>query len=87
MQETVQCLGFDIGYGWRTPAASKAKPLMDAKVRNEDPKKDSMMYVVSLGPATSTATISRISPTPAPSCSTHQEEYYLAQGPSRITSV
>ena len=25
--------------GWWTPAASKAKPLMDAKVRHEDPKK------------------------------------------------
>ena len=38
-QETMQYLGFDIGYGWCTPAASKAKPLMDAKVRHEDPKK------------------------------------------------
>ena len=34
----MQYLGFDIGYGWWTPAASKAKPLMDAKVRHEDPK-------------------------------------------------
>ena len=39
MQQTMQYLGFDIGYGWWTPAASKAKPLMDAKVRHEDPKK------------------------------------------------
>ena len=39
MQETMQYLGFDIGYGWWTPAASKAKPLMDAKVQHEDPKK------------------------------------------------
>ena len=39
MQETMQYLGFDIGSGWWTPAASKAKPLMDAKVRHEDPKK------------------------------------------------
>ena len=38
MQETMQYLGFDIGYGWWTLAASKAKPLMDAKVRHEDPK-------------------------------------------------
>ena len=38
MQETMQFLGFDVGYGWWTPAASKAKPLMDAKVRHEDPK-------------------------------------------------
>ena len=33
MQETMQYLWFDIRYGWWTPAASKAKPLMDAKVR------------------------------------------------------
>ena len=39
MQETMQYLGFDVGYGWWTPAASKAKPLMDAKVRHQDPKK------------------------------------------------
>ena len=39
MQETMQYLGFDIGYGRWTPAASKAKPLMDAKVRHEDAKK------------------------------------------------
>ena len=39
MQETMQYLGFDVGYGWWTPAASKAKPLTDAKVRHEDPKK------------------------------------------------
>ena len=32
MQETMQYPGFDIGYGWWTPAASKAEPLMDAKV-------------------------------------------------------
>ena len=40
MQETMQYLGFDIGYGWWTPAAYKAKPLMDAKVRHQDPKKE-----------------------------------------------
>ena len=39
MQETMQYLGFDVGYGWWTPASSKAEPLMDAKVRHEDPKK------------------------------------------------
>ena len=38
-QETMQYLGFHISYGWWTPAASNAKPLMDAKVRHEDPKK------------------------------------------------
>ena len=26
MQETMQYLRFDVGYGWWTPAASKAKP-------------------------------------------------------------
>ena len=39
MQETMQYLGFDVGYGPRTPAAFKAKPLMDAKIEHEDPKK------------------------------------------------
>ena len=38
-QETMQYLEFDMGYGWWTPAASKAKPLIDGKVRGEDPKK------------------------------------------------
>ena len=38
MQESMQYLGFDIGYGWWTPAASNAEPLMNAKVRHEDPK-------------------------------------------------
>ena len=35
----MQCLGFDIGYGWWTPLASKAKYPMDAKVQHENPKK------------------------------------------------
>ena len=39
MQETMQYLGFVFGCGCWTPAASKAKPLMDAKVRHEDPQK------------------------------------------------
>ena len=39
MQETMQYLGFDIGYGCWSPAASKAKPLMYTKVRHEDPKR------------------------------------------------
>ena len=39
MQETMQYLVFDIGYGSWTPAASKAKRLMDAKARYEDLKK------------------------------------------------
>ena len=39
MQETLQYQGFHIGDGRWTPAASKADPLMDAKVRHEDLKK------------------------------------------------
>ena len=39
MQETMQYLWSDGGYGWWTQAASKAKFLMDAKVRHEDSKK------------------------------------------------
>ena len=39
MQETLQYLGFDIGYRLWTRASSRAKPLMDAKGRHEDPKK------------------------------------------------
>ena len=39
MRETMQYLGFYIGYGWWTRAASKATPLMDAQVRHEDPKR------------------------------------------------
>ena len=39
MQETMQYLVFGFGYCWWTPAASKAKPQMDAKVRHENPKK------------------------------------------------
>ena len=39
MQKIMQYLGFDVGYGWWTPAASKAKPLMDAKVGHQDSKK------------------------------------------------
>ena len=66
MQETMQYLGFDVGYGWWTPAASKAKPLMDAKVRHMTLRKEFMMYAVSLGRATSIASISKTSPTPAP---------------------
>ena len=39
MHETMQYPGFDIGYGWWTPAVSKAEPLIDAKVRHDNPKK------------------------------------------------
>ena len=39
MEETIQYLGLDTGFGWWTAVACKAKPLLDAKVRHEDPKK------------------------------------------------
>ena len=62
MQETMHYLGSDVGCWWWTPAASKAKPLMDAKTSGND----FMVYAVSLGRATSIAAISKPSPTPAP---------------------
>ena len=39
MQETMQYLQLIFGYGWWTPAASKAEPPMVANVRHEEPKK------------------------------------------------
>ena len=65
LQDTMQYLGFDVGYGWWTPAASKAKPLKDAKVRHEDPKKGLHDVRSFIGAATSKAATSRISPTTA----------------------
>ena len=62
----MQYLGFDIGYGWWTTAASKAKPLGMLRYDMKIPRKDSTMYAVSLGPATFTAPTWNISPTPAP---------------------
>ena len=38
MQETMQYLGFDVGYGWWTSAAPRAKSLIYDKVRHEDPR-------------------------------------------------
>ena len=66
MQETMQYLGYDVGYGWWTPAASKAKPLWKLRYDRKTPRKDFMTYAVSLGRATSIAAISKTSPTPAP---------------------
>ena len=77
MQETRQYLGLDIGYECWNPAASEAKPLMDAKVQREVPKKG-FHDEASFRRATSTAATERVSPTPVPS---HQEEHYLALGP------
>ena len=36
MQETMQYLAFNVGYGLWTPAVSECKPLMDAKVQLEE---------------------------------------------------
>ena len=38
MKEDMEYLGFDVGYGWWTPAASKMQPLQDMQIR-DDPKK------------------------------------------------
>ena len=38
MREERNYLGFDVGYGWWTPAASKMQPLQDMQIR-DDPKK------------------------------------------------
>ena len=39
MKEEMEYLGFDVGYGWWKPAASKMQPLQDMQIR-DDPKKD-----------------------------------------------
>ena len=39
MKEEMECLGFDLGYGWWKPAASKMQPLQDMQIR-DDPKED-----------------------------------------------
>ena len=38
MKEEKGYLGFDVGYGWWKPAASKMQPLQDMQIR-DDPKK------------------------------------------------
>ena len=38
MREEMEYLGFDVGYGWWKPAASKLQPLQDMQIR-DDPKK------------------------------------------------
>ena len=35
--EVTEYLGFDVGYGWWTPAVSKPKPLMDAQIIKDNP--------------------------------------------------
>ena len=39
LKEEIEYLGFDVGYGWWTPGASKTQPLMDAKIVKDNPKK------------------------------------------------
>ena len=36
--EDMECLGFDVGYGWWKPAASKMQPLQDMQI-GDDPNK------------------------------------------------
>ena len=36
-REEMEYLGFDVGYGWRKPAASITQPLQDMQIR-DDPK-------------------------------------------------
>ena len=38
MKEEMECLGFDVGYGWWRAAASKMQPLQDMQI-GDDPKK------------------------------------------------
>ena len=38
MRQEMEYLGFDVGYGWWKPAASKMQPLQDMQIR-DDPKK------------------------------------------------
>ena len=38
MKGEMECLGFDVGYGWWKPAASKMRPLQDMQIC-DDPKK------------------------------------------------
>ena len=80
MQETMQHLGFDIGYVWCTPAAPKAKPLKDAKVRHEDPEKrpNETTGLQALPPPEQEYHLHQRLPDRP-----HQEEYYLGLGPSR----
>ena len=37
-REELQYLGFDVGYGWWTLAASKTQPLMHTKITRDNPK-------------------------------------------------
>ena len=57
MKEEMEYLGFDVGYGWWKPAASKMQPLEDMQIR-DDPEKglhDVWAHVTSIG---DTSTIS-----------------------------
>ena len=84
MQETMQYLGLHVGYGWWTRAASKAKPLMDAKVRHEDPKKGLHDFDFIEACNFYRRHIKKFTYT---TDRPDQEEYYLALGPTGATSV
>ena len=87
MRETMQYLGFDVGYGCWAPAASKAKPLMDAKVRHEDPKQGLLCTQFHWGVQLLSPPYQKLHLHQRHSDGPHQGEYYLALGPTRATSV
>ena len=80
VQESMQYLGFHIGYGWWTPAASKAKPLMDATVRRGDTKKGLLDVRSFIGASNFPVATSKLSPTPAPSRRTSSRTVLLGAG-------
>ena len=59
MKEEMEYLGFDLGYGWWKPAASKMQPLQDMQTR-DDPKK---VLHIWWAPVTSIGDTSTILPT------------------------
>ena len=88
MQETMQYLGFDVGYWWWTPAASKAKPLIDVKLRHEDPKKGLHDVRSFIGACKFYHRhIKNFTYTSAILTDFTQEEYYLVLGPTRAISI
>ena len=56
MKEEMEYLGFEVGYGWWKPAASKMQPLQDMQIRNGN----------LWAPVTSIGVTSTILPTPLP---------------------
>ena len=85
MQETMQYLGFDVGYGSWTPAASKAEPLINAKVRQEDPKNGCTQF--HWGVQLPSPPYQNLHVHQRHSDGLDQEEYYLALRPTGATGV